>query len=68
MISKNNTPDYKHIYTDIIGKRFHHKKEECQTILEKDYQKNNNLNSSQLANHFKLSRNTMAKWKKMFQT
>lgn len=31
-----------------------------------DYQKKNNLNNSQLANHFKLSRNTIAKWKNIF--
>ena len=31
-----------------------------------DYQKKNNLNNSQLANHFSLSRNTVAKWKRMF--
>jgi hypothetical protein len=30
------------------------------------YQKDNNLNNTQLALHFKLSRNTVAKWKKMF--
>lgn len=31
-------------------------------ILE--YQKKNKLNNTQLANHFKLSRNTITKWKK----
>ena len=31
-----------------------------------DYQKKHKLNNSQLANHFKLSRNTVAKWRKMF--
>ncbi|MGL5235460.1 MAG: helix-turn-helix domain-containing protein [Empedobacter falsenii] len=31
-----------------------------------DYQKQNRLNNSQLANHFNLSRNTVAKWKKLF--
>lgn len=31
-----------------------------------DYQEKNNLNNIQLANHFKLSRNTIAKWKKYF--
>lgn len=31
-----------------------------------DYQKIHNLNNSQLAEHFRLSRNTVAKWKKMF--
>lgn len=31
-----------------------------------DYQKKHKLNNSQLANHFKLSRNSVAKWKKIF--
>lgn len=31
-----------------------------------DYQKENNLNNSQLAKHFGLSRNTIAKWRKIF--
>lgn len=35
-------------------------------ILE--YGKNNQYNNSQLARHFKLSRNTVAKWKKLFMT
>ncbi|UOU97078.1 hypothetical protein MUU74_11295 [Chryseobacterium daecheongense] len=30
-----------------------------------DYQEKNSLNNTQLAKHFKLSRNTVAKWKKM---
>lgn len=30
------------------------------------FQKNNNLNNTQLALHFKLSRNTVSKWKKLF--
>lgn len=34
-------------------------------ILE--YQKKNELNNTQLAVHFKLSRNTIAKWKKCFR-
>ena len=33
-----------------------------------DHQKKYRLNNSQLANHFNLSRNTVAKWKKMFLT
>jgi hypothetical protein len=33
-------------------------------ILE--YQKKNRLNNSQLAGHFKLSRNTVTKWKSLF--
>ncbi|MCT3897602.1 helix-turn-helix domain-containing protein [Elizabethkingia anophelis] len=31
-----------------------------------DYQKEHRLNNSQLAKHFKVSRNTLAKWKKLF--
>lgn len=31
-----------------------------------DYQKKNNLNNSELAKHYGLSRNTVAKWKKYF--
>jgi len=30
-----------------------------------DYQRKNNLNNIQLANHFKTSRNTIAKWRKI---
>ncbi|WP_291117411.1 helix-turn-helix domain-containing protein [Empedobacter sp. UBA7248] len=35
-------------------------------LLILDYQKKHQLNNSQLANHFKLSRNTITKWKKIF--
>nr|WP_304343958.1 helix-turn-helix domain-containing protein [Chryseobacterium koreense] len=35
MISKNNTPNYKQIYTDIIDKKHPMKKAECQSILKK---------------------------------
>lgn len=31
------------------------------------YQKTNKLNNTELGDHFGLSRNTVAKWKKMFQ-
>jgi DNA-binding transcriptional regulator YiaG len=31
-----------------------------------DYQKKHNLNNSELAKHYGLSRNTVAKWKKHF--
>ncbi len=41
-----------------------YKKSDILIIL--DYQQKNKLNNSQLANHFKLSRNTVTKWKKMF--
>lgn len=100
-------PNYKRIYTDILNKKFSHKKTECQKLLRKqklsaldlielnkiiygqntdgtednqkhrsysssdiiqmlDYQKKYKLNNTQLANHFKLSRNTVAKWIKDF--
>lgn len=37
------------------------------TIIEiLGYQDKNKLNNSQLADHFKLSRNTVSKWRKMF--
>lgn len=31
-----------------------------------NYQKKNQLNNTQLANHFRMSRNTVTKWKKKF--
>ncbi|MDR3023077.1 helix-turn-helix domain-containing protein [Chryseobacterium sp.] len=38
-----------------------------QAILEiLDFQKKNKLNNSQTANHYNLSRNSIAKWKKIF--
>ena len=44
-----------------------HRSFDQQSILEiLDYQKKHNWNNSQLAQHFKLSRNTIAKWKKKF--
>lgn len=42
-----------------------YKKTDILQIL--DYQRKKDLNNSQLANHFKMSRNTIAKWKKVFQ-
>lgn len=97
-------PDYQRIYSDILSRKFPHKKEICKKLLNKkylsaidiitlnekifgsanqdnhkhnsyrkcdilqilDYQKKNMLNNTQLANHFKISRNTISKWKKMF--
>lgn len=39
------------------------------TILQiLDYQKKYDLNNSQLASHFRLSRNTVTKWKKLFSS
>jgi PIN domain nuclease of toxin-antitoxin system len=109
MITENNTqyPDYRQIYTDILNKKFAHKKDECEELLSKkilsaidiielnnkifgkntetekfnqryrsynkssilkilDYQKEHQINNSELAKHFNLSRNTVTKWKKLF--
>ena len=33
-----------------------------------DYQKKNQLNNTRLSNHFKISRNTIARWKRIFQS
>jgi len=101
---KYPSPDYKLIFTDILDKKFPHKKEKCQILLKKknlsamdiielnnnifntpdrenqkyrsysksdilkilDYQKKHKLNNSQLSTYFKLSRNSVTKWKKMF--
>ncbi|MCT2563898.1 helix-turn-helix domain-containing protein [Chryseobacterium herbae] len=44
-----------------------HRSFDQQSILEiLDYQKKHSWNNSQLSEHFKLSRNTIAKWKKKF--
>lgn len=44
-----------------------HRSYDKAAILEiLEYQKKNKLNNSQLANHFKLSRNSIAKWKLFF--
>lgn len=44
-----------------------HRSYDIQTILEiLEHQKKYKLNNSQLATHFKLSRNTIAKWKRNF--
>jgi len=43
--------------------RSYHKSDILQIL---DYQKKHSLNNSQLANHFKISRNTITKWKKTF--
>ena len=52
---ENETSNQKH--------RSYHKSDILKIL---DYQKKHNLNNSQLANYFKLSRNTVAKWKKIF--
>lgn len=40
---------------------------EADVLWMLDYQRKNRLSNSQLANHFKLSRNTISKWKRAFQ-
>ncbi|PWN65941.1 AsnC family protein [Chryseobacterium oncorhynchi] len=108
-MKQQNQPNYKRIYSDIIDRKFPHKKAECKKLLEKkmlsaidimelnkkifetkdrdikkmnqklrsyntsdilrilDYQKNNRMNNLQVAEHFGLSRNTMTKWRRIFQ-
>ncbi|SFN43422.1 hypothetical protein SAMN05421594_2795 [Chryseobacterium oleae] len=108
-MEKQNQPNYKLIYSDIIERKFPHKKAECEKLLEKkilstmdilelnnrifgaknqdskkmnqklrsynktdiirilDYQKNHRMNNIQVAEHFGLSKNSMTKWRRMFQ-
>ncbi|MBB6369643.1 helix-turn-helix domain-containing protein [Chryseobacterium shigense] len=45
-----------------------HRSYDDQVIIKiLQYQKDNMINNTQLALHFKLSRNTVAKWKKIFR-
>lgn len=53
--------------TESINQR-HRSYSKTDIIQILEYQKKHKLNNSQLANHFSLSRNTIAKWKKMFLT
>lgn len=108
-MKQQSQPNYKRIYSDIINRKFPHKKAECEKLLEKkmlsavdimdlnkkifgtkdqdlkkmnqklrsynasdilrilDYQKKHKMNNLQVAKHFELSRNTMTKWRRMFQ-
>lgn len=44
-----------------------HRSYDKQTILQiLKYQKENNMNNSELARHFSLSRNSVAKWRRIF--
>ncbi|WP_454045433.1 helix-turn-helix domain-containing protein [Chryseobacterium sp. Marseille-Q8038] len=55
------------IFFDELSKSQKFKSYDKQAIFEMlDYQKKHKLNNSQLAKHFKLSRNTVTKWKRMF--
>jgi len=49
-----------------INNQKHRSYDESAVLEILNYQKKNKLNNSQLANHFKLSRNTIAKWRKNF--
>ncbi|WP_415325847.1 helix-turn-helix domain-containing protein [Chryseobacterium sp. MMS23-Vi53] len=52
--------------TNIFNQK--HRSYDEKTILEiLDYQEKNELNNTEVANHFMLSRNTVAKWKKHFK-
>jgi hypothetical protein len=45
-----------------------HRSYNSKSILDiLEYQRKNNLNNSQLALHFNLSRNTISKWKELFK-
>ncbi|WP_276833339.1 helix-turn-helix domain-containing protein [Chryseobacterium cucumeris] len=108
MKHKEQTPDYRKIYNDMILMKYPDKAEVCKNILTKksigmldviklnqilvgesskdtseldgklrsydketifeilEYQKNNKLSNSELSRHFKLSRNSITKWKKYF--
>ncbi|WP_076597930.1 MULTISPECIES: transposase [unclassified Chryseobacterium] len=55
------------IFYDRLSENQKFKSYDKQTIFEiLDYQKRYKLSNSQLARHFKLSRNTIAKWKRIF--
>lgn len=55
------------IFFDRLSQNQKFKSYDKQTIFEiLDYQKKHKLNNSQLAKHFKLSRNTVTKWKRIF--
>ncbi|WP_277115134.1 helix-turn-helix domain-containing protein [Chryseobacterium sp.] len=55
------------IFYDRLSENQKFKSYDKQTIFEiLDYQKRYKLINSQLARHFKLSRNTIAKWKRIF--
>ena len=69
--SNLNSLDVVHLNEIIFGKETTiksqvHKSYDPETITEiLNYQNKNRLSDSQLAKHFRISRNTVAKWKKM---
>ena len=59
---------FKNIEKDLDRFNQAHKSYNEETILEiLAYQKKNKLNNSEIARHFKLSRNTLSRWKKIYQ-
>ncbi|WP_316934408.1 helix-turn-helix domain-containing protein [Chryseobacterium indologenes] len=52
--------------SDNIDRQSHNAYDKKTIFKILDYQKKQHLNNKQLADHFKLSRNTVAKWKKIF--
>ena len=58
---------FKNSNSDTLSFNQKHRSYSEKTILEiLQYQRKNKLNNMKLAMHFKLSRNTVAKWKKIF--
>lgn len=53
--------------TEVFNQK-HRSYEESDILQILNYQKKHKCNNKQLANHFKLSRNTVTKWKKMFSS
>lgn len=56
----------KMIFGEVIENRKHRSYDKKAVFEILEYQKKNRLNNMQLARHFKLSRNTITKWKKTF--
>lgn len=51
--------------TEIFNQK-HRSYKKCDILRILDYQKQHNLNNTQLSRHFKLSKNTITSWKKKF--
>ncbi|ANF53267.1 transposase [Chryseobacterium glaciei] len=67
-VMKVNTLIFSNTNKEITAFNQRHKSYDEKTILYMlSYQKKNKLNNTQLANHFKLSRNSIAKWKKIYR-
>lgn len=54
------------IFGENNASNYRHRSYDESTICEiLNYQKNNRLNNTEVASHFKISRNTITKWKKI---